>query len=159
MWEKVTLVRLRNLIFSKFLAILLWGIFAPQPLCGQPVLPTLRRPFVANAPDSVRLGKLWWDVGLFHPFTGSVSRKAWEDAYFITLTESAKAPFDFRSALARALGTLRDPATLLALNGEGAGDHYLPVIFEVRQDGVWIVGGLTPAKLFGTIQMVDDQPR
>lgn len=93
------------------------------------------------------IGKLWWDVGLFYPFAGEVSRSQFDSALFAGLNEAtAKAPnsmdpTELRVRAAEIIAALRDPQALILRKGEGEGPNFLPVIYEIRADGIWVIGG------------------
>jgi len=129
---------------------------------GKPgtTFPPSRVPFQHQAPDEVILAKLWWDIGHFSPFTGSISRDAWEKGFFKILNEHLEGRIDLAQAVAETVALLNDPHQLVLAPGEGQGPHFLPAIFEIRDGKPWIIGGdrkQVPA-VFGPITSVDGTP-
>jgi hypothetical protein len=123
-------------------------------------LPPRRVAFEAKAPAGIQLGKLWWDIGLFHPFTGEVSRDEWERGFFALMNRSVEPGADAGQLAAEALALLKDPASLLLESGEGKGPHFLPIIWEVRGGKAWIIGGDKKQikEPFGPVDQINDQP-
>lgn len=107
--------------------------------CVEP--PPALATFAYRAPDPVAFGRLWMDVGLFHPFTGTVSRQAWETAFYPLMNEVAAGRLGLRQAAANAVGALHDPASMVLSPDEGVGACVLPLLFEARADGIWVIGG------------------
>jgi hypothetical protein len=46
-----------------------------------------------------------------------------------------------RQQAAEVLSVLRDPNVMILRADEGQGSYFLPILYEVRQDGVWLIGG------------------
>jgi len=123
--------------------LLCLGVMNAQEAVSQKsiTLPARRTTFEAKAPTDIQLGKLWWDLGLFHPFTGEVSRDQWEKGFFPLMNKSVQPGADIAVLAAEALALLKDPASLLLESGEGKGDHFLPIIWEVKDGKARIIGG------------------
>lgn len=121
-------------------------------------VPPMRASFQVRVPSEVAFGKLWMDVALFHPFSGSISRDAWEAGYFRILDTVATGHTANQQNWAEALALLGDPCSLVLPGDEGTGAEFLPVLWEGGNDGlVWIVGGdrnQVPAK-FGPIASIN----
>jgi len=136
--------------------------FAWVSVSGQlPVtMPPRRVAFEAKASVDVTFGKLWWDIGLFHPFTGEVSRDQWEKGYFALMNQAVLQGADPAVLAAEALALLKDPASLLLESNEGQGDHFLPVLWEVKNGQAWIIGGDREqiAEPFGPVDTINGTP-
>ena len=123
-------------------------------------LPVRRATFDATAPADVHVGKLWWDIGLFHPFSGEVSRDAWEKGYFALMNKAALPGANEAVLAAEALALLKDPASLVLEVNEGRGDHFLPIIWAVKDGKAWIIGGDKSQiqQPFGPVDQVGGRP-
>lgn len=143
---------------------LLAGLFlsaAPLLVAQQAItLPPRRVAFDATVPTDVLVGKLWWDLGLFHPFTGEVSRDAWEKAYFGLMNKAVEPGANAAALAAEAVGLLKDPASLLLESGEGQGGNFLPILWEVKGNQAWIIGGAADqvAEPFGPVDSINGRP-
>jgi hypothetical protein len=123
-------------------------------------LPPPRIKFEANAPDEVLLGRLWTDIIWFHPFGLGQTRDAWEKDYFGLLNRAASKEESLQNLAAAALGKLNDPASMLMPSEEGHGESMLPLIWELRGNEIWLVGGskaLVPSAL-GPLQFINGIP-
>jgi hypothetical protein len=104
-------------------------------------MPPLRVKFSNHpVPAGMQVGKLWWDVGFFHPFP-SVSHDAWDTRYFSIMNKSIASDANPRLLIAEALGALNDQGSMVLDEEEGRGPNALPLIYEYRENGLWVVGG------------------
>jgi len=122
--------------------------------------PPRRVAFEANAPVDVLVGKLWWDIGLFHAFTGPISRDQWEKGYFGLMNKAVKPGADPAALAAEAVALLKDPASLVLETMEGQGGFFLPILWEVKGGKAWIIGGDKSllAAPFGPVEKVNGLP-
>lgn len=145
-------------ILFLFLTLLVLPGFGQQP--GILARIPRRASFITNAPPEITMAKLWWDIGLFHPFTGNVSRNEWEKGYFGLLNQAMEPGADISKLVAEAVALLQDPYSMILESGEGVGQHFLPILWEVRGSEAWIVGGPASrlSKSFGPIRTINKIP-
>jgi hypothetical protein len=150
-------------VFIRLLPILMVsGIVSAQSASGPkqtpPPIPGFAN-FSFSAPDPVALGRLWLDVGMFHPFTGKVTRQTWDPIYFELMNKIAQGRIPLREAAASAIGALEDPGSMVLGEAEGEGKFILPLVFEARKDGIWIVGGSRSSlqSVFGPIKRINGE--